>query len=314
MTPRQATVPVRAAADLTADEFAILRAVLYASLFDYPLTLAQLRASLIERRQTEAGLLSAYQESAALQAVIDYREGFFFCRGSQNPPAERLRRERASRALLAQHRWLLRLVCALPFTRLVALSGSVAHLNVPPGGGDIDLFIVTRGRRVWSVTLTILAIARLLGRRDLVCVNFVVADSAMRLDQQDLFSANQIMHLKPLAGSGFYAAFVQANPCVRQCYPNFEPAAPPAASRAARAAGGLKRSIEMALSCGPAQAYDRLCRAVYGRHLRRRAATWPSPDQVRLLPDCLKLHTRSHRHSIMERFEALVAASVESIA
>lgn len=309
MTPGRAVASLRRTATLTADEFAILRAVLYGSLFEYPLTLEQLRSSLIERRQTESGVLAAYQESAVLQALVDNRDGFFFCRGMPNQPAERRRRERASRALLADHRWLLRLVCALPFTRLVALSGSVAHLNVPPGGGDIDLFIVTRGRRVWSVTLTILAIARLLGRRDLLCVNFVVADSAMTLEQQDLFSANQIMHLKPLAGGHFYEAFVRANPCVHRYYPNFDPSVR-SHDRRGHAARGLKRACEVLLSCGAAQAYERLCRAVYERHLRRRAATWPSPDQVRLLPDCLKLHTRSHRRSIMERFETLVDATV----
>ena len=49
--------------------------------------------------------------------------------------------------------------------------------------------------------------------------------------------------------------------------------------------------------------YERLCRLAYGRHLRRRAHTWRSRDQVRLEAECLKLHTSSHRREVMERFE-----------
>ena len=40
---------MRSVAGLDRDELAIARSVLYASLFDYPLTLAQLRKTLIRR-------------------------------------------------------------------------------------------------------------------------------------------------------------------------------------------------------------------------------------------------------------------------
>jgi hypothetical protein len=50
-------------------------------------------------------------------------------------------------------------------------------------------------------------------------------------------------------------------------------------------------------------ALEAMSRAVYSRHLRRRAQSWRSPEQVRLRSDYLKLHTRSHRQSILDRFE-----------
>jgi hypothetical protein len=49
--------------------------------------------------------------------------------------------------------------------------------------------------------------------------------------------------------------------------------------------------------------YERVCRLIYGHHLRRRAHTWRSRDQVRLERECLKLHASSHRREVMERFE-----------
>jgi hypothetical protein len=51
---------------------------------------------------------------------------------------------------------------------------------------------------------------------------------------------------------------------------------------------------------------------VYRTHLRNRAHTWKSRDQVRLDAECLKLHTSSHRHEVMERFERALEEAVEA--
>ena len=54
-------------------------------------------------------------------------------------------------------------------------------------------------RRVWSVTVAVVLVAKLLGLRKSVCANFVIADSRLTLDQQDLFTASQIIHASPRA-------------------------------------------------------------------------------------------------------------------
>lgn len=293
---------------LSAAELAIARSVVYASLFDYPLTLAQLRQTLIQSTQTPSQVLAAFNGSPALQEVVEYRDGFFFPKGRADLLEERRRREARSRAFLQRHRLLLRLVCALPYVRMVALSGSIAHLNLE-GSGDLDLFIVTRGRRVWSATLAVLLLSKAMRRRRIVCANFVVADSRLVLEQQDLFTASQVIHLKPLIGRDVFQQLLQANPFVFRFYPNFH--AIDAASvpfRPYRLLRPLKRALEAVLA-PVAPIAELICRAVYRSHLSRRAATWRSPEQVRLQADCLKLHTQSHRQSVLERFDR----SVESL-
>lgn len=296
----------------SAGELALLRTVLYASLFRYPLTLAQARQTLIETVCDEAGLLALYRGSALLQRLIDYRDGYFFRRGCEHVIDERRRSEVSTRQMLDRHRRLLRLVCAIPFTAMVALSGSAAHLNARGRGSDLDLFIITRGRHVWSVTLTIILLARLLRRRALLCVNFVIADAALAVEPEDLFTANQIIHLRPLMNADLYRTFVDANSFVNRCYPNFVAPSNNLTRYALGPMGSrLKRGAEIALGVGIARTYEAICRLVYGRHLRRRAETWESPEGVRLLPLCLKLHTRSHRRPILELFEELVDRTLQ---
>jgi hypothetical protein len=294
---------------LTPREFAIAGAVIYASLFDYPLTLDQLHETLIESDQTPSEILATFQASVRLQAIVEYRDGFFFPAGRHALIAERRHREARSRAFLDHYRPVLRLLTALPFARMVALSGSVAHLNLERGG-DLDLFVITRGRRVWTVTVAALLITTLLHRRRIVCVNFVVADTHLSLEQQDLFTANQVIHLKPLVGAELIDDFVAANPFVRKFYPNASRTLvdPPMGWSRSRSIERIKTAMEMVLT-PLAPAIEGMCRRLYGYCLQRRATAWQSPEQVRLESDYLKLHTRSHRQSVLERFDGALNAA-----
>ncbi|HEV3141544.1 MAG TPA: hypothetical protein VGY57_13555 [Vicinamibacterales bacterium] len=296
---------------MTRRELAILRSVVYASLFDYPLTLDEVRRTLIECDGSTADVLTTCGRSDRLRGVIEYRDGFFFPAGRGDLVAERRRRQARSLAFLERHRSVLRLICALPFIRMVALSGSIAHLNLEPEG-DLDLFIVTRGHHVWTVTLAILILTKLLRSRRAICTNFVVSDSQLAFEQQDLFTANQIIHLKPLTGESVMGELIAANPFVCRLYPNAVADASPwaQAEQARRAERALP--LHTAAADGLASALlERVCRSLYGWYLRRKAANWPSPEQVRLGADCLKLHTRSHRASITERFDVAVARALE---
>jgi len=74
-----------------------------------------------------------------------------------------------------------------------------------------------------------------------------------------------------------------------------------------------KRALEIILSAGPIQLAEGFARAVYGWHLRRKAATWKSRDEVRLEAECLKLHTSSHRALTLARFERAMVDVLERI-
>ena len=301
---------------MTTRELAIARSVVYASLFDYPLTLEQLHYTLIESEQTPPEILAVYDGSALLQTIIEYREGFFFPAGRADVVAERRRREARSRVLLQDHARVLRLVCALPFTRLVALSGGIAHLNMK-AGEELDLFIVTKGRRVWMVTVAVIVMANLLRRRNGVRANVVLADTNLAIEPQDLFTANQILHLKPLIGEELLDAFVAANPFVARCYPNSvtrltQAEDEPLVNGAGRGVARIKALAELVLYA-PSPLIEAACRHYYAWQVRRRAGSWPTPEQIRLQPDNLRLRTQGRRHSVLHRFEAAVQQALRKL-
>jgi hypothetical protein len=67
----------------------------------------------------------------------------------------------------------------------------------------------------------------------------------------------------------------------------------------------VKRCLEPIFNVA-APLMEPACRHAYAWHLRRRAASWRSPEQVLMQSDYLKLHTQSHRQPVLERFEATV--------
>lgn len=288
-----------------AQELAFLRSVTYASLFDYPLTLAQLHASLLEARADRASVAAWWRDSAFLQATVEQREGRYFPVGRGDLLQTRARREGLSRDLIEREHRVLSLVARMPFVRMVALSGSLAHLNAERAA-DLDLFVITAPGRVWSVTLSVLVVSRLLGWRKRMCLNYVVSERAMAIEPADLFSANQIIHLRPILGHDVFEQFVNANPFVKAFYPNFEAGA----NLEPSSPQGLKPFFERALSFGAGRLLEAAARALYGWHLERRAATWQSIDQVRLEAECLKLHTSSHRASTLESFDVAMARAL----
>ena len=291
-----------------AQELAVLCSVTYASLFDYPLTLAQLRESLIGEPADERTITEWLATSALLQTTIEQQDGLYFPRGRRDLLATRTRREALSRELLDRDRRILRFLSRLPFVRMVALSGSLAHLNAE-GGSDLDLFVITSPGRVWCVTLFVLIVARLRGWRRRLCLNYVVSERNLAIEPPDLFSANQIIHLRPVTGESIYRRFLAANPFVTGHYPNFSPRRIDALAGAARPRR-VTTLLEGALSIGLAPLADRASRFLYGWHLRRRSTAWKSRDQVRLERECLKLHTSSHRADTMARYEAALEGAL----
>lgn len=287
----------------SAQELAVLQSVIYASLFDYPLTLAQLRDSLVGVAADEAAILAWWSGSALLQSAIERRDGLFFPAGRSDLIETRRRREALSRHLLHRDRPMLSLVSRMPFVRMVALSGSLAHLNAERSA-DVDLFVITSAHRVWLVTVAVLLVAKIMGWRRRLCMNYVISERQMAIMPADLFSANQIIHLRPLTGWSTFQQFLAANPFVARHYPNYRTGPNPSAFSPTPS---WQTVAERVLSLGFAPAAERACRAVYRRHLVRRSATWQSGDQVRLEDECLKLHTTSHRAETLGRFEASVA-------
>ena len=148
---------------MTDSELAILKTVVYADLFDYPLRPDELCEGLFDVRLCPAEVRTLLDGSQSLRVAVEEQEGFVFLRGRAAVIEARREAERRTRRLLTRHERVLGLVARLPYVRLLALSGAAAFDNVHDD--DVDLFIITAQRRAWSVCLMVTLLSRVLGVR-----------------------------------------------------------------------------------------------------------------------------------------------------
>jgi hypothetical protein len=202
-------------------EDAILRTILYADVFNFPLTLPEIHHFLIA---TTPVSLRAVEEtmmrSERLRSLVVCVDGYFMRVGREALAETRHAREAASQALwnnaITYGRWLGR----LPFVRMVALTGSLAVHNAVEDD-DIDYIIVTADGRVWltrALAIIIVRLARLHGV--LLCPNYVLAETALKQTRHDIFMAHEIAQMIPVYGHGIYTTMRQANMWVADQLPN----------------------------------------------------------------------------------------------
>ncbi|MBI3762417.1 MAG: hypothetical protein HY260_11230 [Chloroflexi bacterium] len=194
-----------------AEDVAILRTLLYADVFDYPLTADEVHHFLIGLPLSRERVKQVLQSSPWLAERTVRVNGYFTAQGRAEVAAKREERERASRALWHDARRYGRWIGHLPFVRMVAVTGALAMNNSAPGD-DIDFLIVTAPGRVWLARALCIAIVRLVGLWGVkVCPNYILAESALAQGQQDLFIAHEVAQMTPLVGHSLYAEMRRAN-------------------------------------------------------------------------------------------------------
>ncbi len=128
-----------------------------------------------------------------------------------------------SRQLFQQHRTCVRWVTRLPWIKYVGLTGANAFESCRQRD-DIDLFIVTARHRLWLTYLILVVLSKLLGKRELLCVNYLVDEDHPGVPQHNYYTAVQITQMVSLYNPAFKNRLLEANAWVFDCLPNMRDA------------------------------------------------------------------------------------------
>jgi hypothetical protein len=199
---------------------AILATLAYFDLFQYPLTEREIYFFLSRHIPPPAfeHALGALLAEGRVFSV----DGFYSLR---NDPAL-VHRRRSGNALAARMLGTADRITALlshfPFVRAVGVSGSLSK-QYADKDSDIDLFIITAPGRLW-IARTLLhglkKVSFLLRRQDWFCMNYFIDETALRIPEQNLYTAIEIVTLLPLRGAGVFTAFRKANDWTDDYLPN----------------------------------------------------------------------------------------------
>jgi hypothetical protein len=210
-------------------EDAILHTLVYADLFDYPLTTEEIHRyltgypaplSLVKEHLRGNGRSSEHWASVSR---------FWFLAGREHLVDLRRQRESFSQVLWPKAWRFGHLIAALPFVRMVSVTGSLAMYNVSNPQDDVDLLIVTAEGRVWlgrALAILIVHLARQFGVE--LCPNYVMAESCLELGEPSLYIAHELAQLHPLHGADIYHRLLKSNAWMVDFLPNASPRRPEA--------------------------------------------------------------------------------------
>jgi glycosyltransferase involved in cell wall biosynthesis len=285
---------------------AVVDTIAYGALFEYPMTLPEIHRSLMGVSLSRRDVSRLLARHPWIRDRVEAEPPYHFLKGRRSSIASRLLANRRTRELLTRERFAIEVVRRTPFVRMLAFSGATAHGNARDG--DVDLFIVTAKGRTWSVALLLHGLMKLLGKRRTICLNYFLAEDRLALAEQDVFTASQIVGLKPVSGRGMFYRLVRANAWGAELFPNFweryRSLVPPLANEPV--AGSLAGELLLA---PVAPLFERAARFFLGLYLRRRLQSASGGASVKLESGVIKLHFKDHGADLARRIETIRGSS-----
>ncbi len=212
-------------------EKAILKTLIYADIFDYPLKMNDIHKWLIGRkanlRQVESAIGRLVENSK-----LKIQGGYYFLPGKNGLIIKRKRREGQSAKYFRKAKILCQILKIIPWIKLVGISGGLALCNASKKD-DIDLFIITAKNRLWISRLLALVLLSLIGQRRKVgekgkkiagklCLNILLEEDRLEQQNKDIFVAHEVLQMKVLwQRDGIYAKYLERNSWAFKFLPNW---------------------------------------------------------------------------------------------
>lgn len=197
----------------------ILNSLGYFDLFHYPLKreeIYQFHAVEVSRLEIDIALGILVKEKTV------FRIDEFFALRNERSLAER---RRNGNQLAVQHMQIAarvaRLLARFPYVKGVAVSGSLSK-DFATEKTDIDFFIVAAANRLW-IARTCMHLYKkltfLTGRQHCFCMNYYVDEQEPGIPEKNIFTAIEIITLRPMQGRSSLDHFVKENNWVKEYFP-----------------------------------------------------------------------------------------------
>jgi hypothetical protein len=200
----------------------VLSSLCYFDVFAHPLTKEEIRNTLSVQALPEE--LTHTLELLLERSIILEKDGFYFLaeRDATIVAARKEKERRAQAAIRRSYRYT-RLISRFPFVRGVCISGSLSK-GVMEQDGDVDYFVVTDPGRLWLCRSLLILFKKifLFNSHKYFCTNYFVDANSLLIPDKNIFTATEVMYLKPVVNRDLIEKLVIANGWTKEFLPAFE--------------------------------------------------------------------------------------------
>jgi hypothetical protein len=192
-------------------ESCILKTLAYFSIFEYPLTKDDLKKFLHPSADITF-LEGALERLVAERAIFKIDELYLL---KDDMALVKRRRDGNLRAgqLLPKAMKIGRFLSGFPYVRGIGISGSLSKMYAHEKA-DFDFFIITKANRLW-IARTIMHLFKkftfITGKQHHYCMNYYLDEKALKLRDQNIYTAIEAITLLPVSGEAIHDFFVANN-------------------------------------------------------------------------------------------------------
>jgi hypothetical protein len=209
-------------------ETSIKKTLAYRAIFKYPLSYYQLCTFLFSNKNYEYLFFNKQLRRLLKSKSIDVDKEKFFIPGIK--PISWHSRYKASKEIITKTSEHLALVFAIPWVKMICITGSVAAYNADKGD-DVDILIVSTKNRLWLTrlfTVLILKIVNLYPKVDgecgKICANLYIDEEALPWprEKRSIYIAHDIALMQPVyQKDNTYFRFLLSNKWICDYLPKF---------------------------------------------------------------------------------------------
>lgn len=313
-------------------EHSILRTIVYYDCLNFPLTSFEVYKYLTknpEEKEPEkidyGQVCSVLFSSNALKQFIEQKNGFYFLNSRSDLAEQRIGREKISSKKWKKIRRAAVLLQAVPFLRLIFVSGSLAQ-NTCHSESDLDLLIVARSGRIWTTRFLTAILTHVLGLRrhgekikDRVCLNHYITDKSLQIPPagRSLYTAqiyNQLVLLFEKEPN-LFPRFKEENGWIKDYFVQY-PVHPTHKQSVCEA--NLRRIKEMRVLFFLAQAAEFVLKGylgdrleaflgrVQGSKIQKNPMTHQSSAGIFVSGDRLRFHPESPESAVLDKYKKIM--------
>jgi hypothetical protein len=203
---------------LTNEHKHVLRALLYFDLFNYPLSLVEIKN--YSKTVNYADLERVICDLVAINLIFKIND-FYALKPNPALVENRLRGNKAADKMMVIAKRMSLFISRFPYVRMVAISGSLSK-GYSDELGDIDYFIVTKPGRLWIARSILIAFKKifLLNSKKYFCVNYFVDTDHLEIPDKNIFTATEVLTLEPMYDAEVFQDFIRANSWATEFLPN----------------------------------------------------------------------------------------------
>ncbi|QEC66165.1 hypothetical protein FRZ67_02155 [Panacibacter ginsenosidivorans] len=198
----------------------IIKTVAYFDIFNYPMTAVEIRSYMdtaCNEQDLDIALTNLVKEKILFRTT-----NFYQLKHDESLTTERIKANKLAEENIARAKKIASFLTWFPFIKGIAVSGSLSK-KVATSKSDYDFFIVTQYNCLWRcrfIFSAFIKLAAVFGLKKYFCLNYVIDESYMEVEEKNVFTATEIATLMPLYGRSVFADFFTANQWIYNYFPN----------------------------------------------------------------------------------------------